>query len=73
MQIAVVWFRRVHLQIILRLPKLVLVGKLVIFKMPGSRPELFYKKAVLKNFTKSTGKHLSQNLFFNKVAGQQRY
>ena len=26
------------------------------------------KKAVLKNFTKFTGKHLRQSLFFNKVA-----
>ena len=27
------------------------------------------KKGVLKNFAKSTGKHLSQSIFFNKVAG----
>ena len=27
------------------------------------------KKDVLRNFTKFTGKHLSQGLFFNKVAG----
>ena len=27
------------------------------------------KKGVLANFTKFTGKHLSQSLFFNKVAG----
>ena len=27
------------------------------------------KKGVLKNFTKFTGKHLSQSHFFNKVAG----
>ena len=27
------------------------------------------KKSVLKNFTKFTGKHLCQSLFFNKVAG----
>ena len=27
------------------------------------------KKGVLKNFTKLTGKHLCQNLFFNKVSG----
>ena len=32
---------------------------------PGS----FYKKGVLKNFAKLTGKHLCQSLFFNKVAG----
>ena len=33
------------------------------------RPEVFCKKGVLKNFTKFTGKHLRQRLFFNKVAG----
>ena len=27
------------------------------------------KKSVLRNFTKFTGKHLCQSLFFNKVAG----
>ena len=27
------------------------------------------KKGVLKNFTKFTGKHMCQNLFFYKVAG----
>ena len=32
-------------------------------------PEVFYKKVVLKNFTKFTGKHLRQGLFFDKVAG----
>ena len=30
---------------------------------------LFCKKGVLRNFAKFTGKHLYQNLFFNKVAG----
>ena len=35
----------------------------------SSRPEVFCKKGVLKNFAKCTGKHLSQSLFFNKVAG----
>ena len=30
---------------------------------------MFYKKDVLKNFTKFTGKHLCQSLFVNKVAG----
>ena len=32
-------------------------------------PEVFYKKGVLWNFTKFTGKYLCQSLFFNKVAG----
>ena len=33
-------------------------------------PEVFYKKGVLRNFVKFTGKHLCQSLFFNKVAGR---
>ena len=44
----------------------------------SSRPEVFCKKGVLRNFTKFTGKHLCQSLIlktpvpeshFNKVAG----
>ena len=35
----------------------------------SSRPEVFCKKFVLRNFTKFTGTHLCQSLFFNKVAG----
>ena len=31
--------------------------------------EVSHKKGVLRNFTKFTGKHLCQSLFFNKVAG----
>ena len=33
-----------------------------------SRPVVFYKKSILKNFQKFTRKHLCQSLFFNKVA-----
>ena len=32
-------------------------------------PQVFSKKSGLRNFTKFTGKHLCQSLFFNKVAG----
>ena len=35
----------------------------------SSRPKMFCKKGVLRNFAKFTGKHLCQRLFFNKVAG----
>ena len=35
----------------------------------SSRPEVFCKKVVLRNFAKSTGKCLCQIHFFNKVAG----
>ena len=31
-----------------------------------------YKKSILKNFGKFTGKYLRQSLFFNKVAGLRR-
>ena len=34
-----------------------------------SRPEVLYKKGVLRDFAKFTGKHLRQSLFFNKVSG----
>ena len=32
-------------------------------------PEVFWKKGVPRNFAKFIGKHLSQSLFLNKVAG----
>ena len=35
----------------------------------SSRQEVFCKKDVLRNFTKFTGKHLRQSLFFNKICG----
>ena len=35
----------------------------------GSRLELFCKNGVLKNFVKTTGKHLCRSLFFNNVSG----
>ena len=35
----------------------------------NSHPKCSIKKVVLKNFTKFTGKHLFQSLFFNKFAG----
>ena len=38
-------------------------------KNSSSRPEVFCKKSVLRNFAKFSGKHLCQSLLFNKVAG----
>ena len=35
----------------------------------SSQQRCSMKKGVLRNFTKFTGKHLCQSLFFNKVAG----
>ena len=34
-------------------------------------PDAFYKKGVLKNFAKLTGKHLFQGLFLNKVTKKE--
>ena len=39
------------------------------FIFRSSRPEVFCKKGVLRNFAKFTVKHLWQRLFFNKVSG----
>ena len=36
-------------------------------------PELFFKKGILRNFAKFTGKHLCLSLFFNKVAGPAKF
>ena len=38
-------------------------------RVESSRPDVFCKKGVIRNSTKFTGKHLCQNLFFNKVTG----
>ena len=35
----------------------------------SSRPEVFCKKGVLRNFAKITGKYQCQSLFYDKVAG----
>ena len=37
----------------------------------SSRPEVFCKKDVFKNFAKFTGKHLCQSFFFNRVFRSQ--
>ena len=39
----------------------------VILTFRSSRPEMFCKKGVLRNFTKFTGKHLCQSLFFKSL------
>ena len=41
--------------------------------LPKQPPEVFYKKGVLNNFVKFTGKQQCQSLFFNKVAGLRLY
>ena len=42
----------------------------IVENIRSSRPEVFCKKGVLRNFAKFTGKHLCQSLFYNKVVGQ---
>ena len=49
-----------------QLPKHGCLPELFFQKHP---PELFYKKGVLNNFAKFTGRHLWQSLFFKKVTG----
>ena len=49
--------------------KIVVIIPLEQVILRSSRPEVFCKKGALINFTKFTGKHLCQSLFFNKVAG----
>ena len=44
----------------------IIVAGLIIIR--SSRPEVFCKKGVFRNFAKFTGKHMCQRLFFNKVA-----
>ena len=39
------------------------------FTDKNSRPEVFCKEGLLRNFTKFAGKQLCQSLVFNKVAG----
>ena len=39
----------------------------------SSRPEVFCKNGVLRNFAKFTGKYLYQSLFLNKVAGLRKF
>ena len=38
-------------------------------KNRSSRPDVFYAKGVLKNFTKFSGKYLCRGLLFNKFTG----
>ena len=35
----------------------------------STRPDVFFKKGVFRNFAKFTGKRLCQSLFFDKIAG----
>ena len=41
----------------------------LLWKIGSSHRRCSVRKGVLRNFVKFTGKHLCQNMFFNKVAG----
>ena len=45
------------------------IVRMFLVNFRSSRPEVFCKRGVLKNFSKFTGKHLCQSLFLDKVAG----
>ena len=47
----------------------VLLWKIKIYQQQPQK--VFFKKGVLRNFAKLTGKRLCQSLFFNKVAGRR--
>ena len=50
------------------MPVIMFCNILIMFSR-SSRPEVFCKTGFLKNFTKFTGKHLCQSLFFHEVGG----
>ena len=63
-------FQKLHLRLeIIDTMKVLKIKDLDRSLIRSSRPEVFCKKVVLRNFAKCTGKHLCQSLFFNKVAG----
>ena len=45
------------------------VSAQIVSLLRSSRPKVFCKKGVLRNFVKFTGKHLCRAHFLNKVAG----
>ena len=44
-------------------------NKLLELTVRSSRPDVFFKRGVLGNLAKFTGKQLFQSLYLNKVAG----
>ena len=52
-----------------KLQRIIPTQRKVLVMNRSSRPDVFCKKGVLRNFAKFTGKHLFQSLSFNKVAG----
>ena len=50
------------------MPLIMVISTESVEKLRSSRPEVFCKKDVLRNFAKFIGKLLCQDLFFNKVS-----
>ena len=47
------------------MPPVMMDVRMILLNYAKQPPEVFYEKGVLTNFTKFTGKHLCQSLFFN--------
>ena len=58
-------FSRISIRMIMYKIFFQTLGNNIFFR--SSRPKVFCKNSVLRNFIKFTGKHLCQSFFFNKV------
>ena len=58
---------------IIHLEKCVFLRVTYTFRIRSSHRSFSWKRGALGNFTKFTGKHLCQSVFFDKVAGLQLY
>ena len=53
--------------------KIELKEEFMVIRKEEQPPEVFCKKGVIRHFAKLTGKHLSQSLLFNNVAGLAKF
>ena len=60
---------KIQICLLVKFRKFVSFALQIDYIMQKQPQKVFYKKCVLKNFTKFTEKRLCQSLFFNKVAG----
>ena len=61
------WLQTIQYICVYRQKTHLILPVLILDEDRSSRPEVFCKKGVLRNFGKFTGKHLCQSLFFDKV------
>ena len=57
----------INLFVLHKTPKTLLIEIKIIFNLQKQSPEVFYKKGILTNFAKFTGKNLSLSLFLVKL------